>query len=206
VKPKNHTRSAGRMPLKVFIFLLVCCACLFLAALRHQRRALSRAREAMELGRPAMIQMKHLARCVSFNLPGLESTSNTCLGLADRVMAGLQKSRKTDELRTAQSMLYGAIESSAWESDALAARKHALFMHMYPEGAHPLPHALIMPSEPWSYFGVIAGCWFILMAAYLFGIRPLAGGNAGMKRKSAAGIAGICIALFIVFVLCLLAA
>jgi len=114
--------------------VLVCGA----AALLHQARASAEAEAVRERGGSSMIQVRHLARCVSFSMPLAGSTAEDCLERGEAVITALRADGREEDARVASSALYGAIQSSFWETPALRAAKPSLGAAMLPAGATPV--------------------------------------------------------------------
>jgi len=172
-----------------------------LAALYHQHRALEAAREARRKNVPVMIEMRHLARCVSFSMPFFRSATEECFLRGREIIGLLDAEGDKEGARTARSALFGAIESSFWESENLAEAKRRLGAAAAPAGAHPLSLRTVLPPEPATYAGVMAGGLLFLMMIFFFAVRPLTGGRpeGSWKAWAAAGAA-----LLVLYVLCLL--
>jgi hypothetical protein len=143
------------------------------AALVHQARASAEAEAVGERGGSPMIQVRHLARCVSFSMPIAGSTAEDCLERGEAVISALRADGREEDARVASSALYGAIQSSFWETPALRAAKRSLGAAMLPVGATPVRMGSVRPAEPWGFVGTVAGGLLVLLMVRRFVLQPL---------------------------------
>lgn len=188
-----------KVVIAVMVVVLVFLS-LHLSVIYQQRRAYKLAGEVRGVEGGEMVELYHLARCISFNSVFGTELSRKCFELAENVIARMEEKGDENRLRVARSTLFGAINISSHKEKFFEEKKRQLHRFAVPTGSHPIRFESIRSAEPFSFVGSLAGFVLFGWLTYFLGLEGVFLKGRKSSRWSSSIIFLVATISFILFV------